>query len=192
MWHYAHSGIYAGGGEVWDALQTGTPVGEHTMADLTSIYGAYDGGVLYSGSGTPPRRQRCWSLRTGQLCMGTLATLDAKPQLLTRVGISSVKFVITGGSYNQSVIGTAAATEYGYILQWNTTTVPAGTYTVQSLATDGAGNTTYSSGISVTVDNTPPTTAMLVPSTGAAVHGTAAALDAKPRRRRFGSAVSSS
>ncbi len=54
MWHYAHSGIYAGAGEVWDALQTGTPVGEHTMADLSSIYGDYDGGVLYSGSVTPP------------------------------------------------------------------------------------------------------------------------------------------
>jgi cell wall-associated NlpC family hydrolase len=47
LWHYAHSGIYAGGGEVWDALQTGTPVMEHTMADLYGIYKNYDGAVRY-------------------------------------------------------------------------------------------------------------------------------------------------
>ena len=57
MWHYAHSGIYAGNGEIWDALQTGTPVGEHTLGDLTSIYGDYDGAVRYRGNGpggSPP------------------------------------------------------------------------------------------------------------------------------------------
>ncbi len=173
-----------------DALQTGTPVGEHTMADLTSIYGAYDGGALYSGSGTPPPTTSMLVPSNGAAVHGTLATLDAQAAASDGVGISSVKFVITGGSYNQSVIGTAAATEYGYVLQWNTTTVPGGTYTVQSLATDGAGNTTYSSGISVTVDNTPPTTSMLVPSTGAAVHGTAATLDAKAAAS-FGVGISS-
>ena len=110
------------------------------------------------------------------------------------VGISKVQFVITGGSYNKSVIGTAVPTEYGYILQWNTTTVPGGTYTLQSLATDGAGNTTYSSGISVTVDNTPPTTSVLVPATGAELSGrTSATLDATAvPPSGLGSAVSSS
>jgi hypothetical protein len=52
MWHYAHSGIYAGDGEVWDALQTGTPVEEHTISDLQSIYSGYWGGVDYAGSST--------------------------------------------------------------------------------------------------------------------------------------------
>ena len=90
---------------------------------------------------------------TGAAVNGTAATLDAKAAASFGVRISSVKFVITGGSYNKSVVGTAVFTEYGYLSQWNTTTVPDGTYTVQSLATDEAGNTTYSSGISVTVDN---------------------------------------
>ncbi len=48
LWHYAHSGIYAGGGQVWDALQTGTPVMEHSMTDLYGIYNNnYDGAVRY-------------------------------------------------------------------------------------------------------------------------------------------------
>jgi NlpC/P60 family len=59
MWHYAHSGIYTGdpSGDIWDALQTGTPVGEHTLAVLTGLYGDYDGAVRYRGSGpgeSPP------------------------------------------------------------------------------------------------------------------------------------------
>jgi hypothetical protein len=35
----------------------------------------------------------------------------------------------------------------------NTTTIVNGTYTLQSLATDGAGNTTYSAGITVVIHN---------------------------------------
>jgi hypothetical protein len=61
--------------------------------------------------------------------------------------------VITGGSYNKSVIGSATSTAYGWYYPWNTTTVPNGTYTLQSLATDEAGNTTYSAGITVKVSN---------------------------------------
>jgi hypothetical protein len=53
LWHYAHSGIYAGNGEVWDALQTGTPVEEHSIATLQSLYSGYWGGVRYQGDGGP-------------------------------------------------------------------------------------------------------------------------------------------
>jgi NlpC/P60 family len=43
---FAHSGIYAGGGEVWDALGVNQPVQTHTMAYLSTIY-AYDGAIRY-------------------------------------------------------------------------------------------------------------------------------------------------
>ena len=118
---------------------------------------------------TPRRPHRCWSQSTGAVLHGTASTLDASASASYGVGISSVQFVITGGSYNKSVIGTGTDSAYGYYLLWNTTTVPGGTYTLQSLATDGAGNTTYSSPISITVDNTPPTTAVTVPANGATV-----------------------
>jgi hypothetical protein len=52
---YAHSGIYAGGGEVWDDLVPGTTVQEHTLGDLINDYQqVYWGAVRYSGSTTPP------------------------------------------------------------------------------------------------------------------------------------------
>ena len=61
-----------------------------------------------------------------------------------------------------------------------------GTYTLQSLATDSAGNTAYSTGDHVTVNNTPPTTAVLVPANGASVSGTSATLDASGQCRQRG------
>jgi cell wall-associated NlpC family hydrolase len=55
---YVHSGIYAGNGEVWDAIGIGQPVQTHTMAYLSTIY-TYDGAIRYwtqstSGGLVPP------------------------------------------------------------------------------------------------------------------------------------------
>ncbi len=96
-------------------------------------------------------------------------TLDASAT--APAGVKTVQFVITGGSYNKTVIGTATSSVYGYAYSWNTTTVPDGSYTLQSLVTDQANNTAYSTGISIIVDNTPPTTAVIVPASGAGLHG---------------------
>jgi hypothetical protein len=50
---YAHSGIYAGNNEIWDALEAGVPVSEHTFAQLNSDYGnVYRGAARYSGGTT--------------------------------------------------------------------------------------------------------------------------------------------
>jgi hypothetical protein len=103
---------------------------------------------------------------TGTGLKGT-STLDASAS--DDVSVASVKFAITGGSYNKTVIGTATASIYGYYYSWNTTAVPDGTYTLQSVATDVGGNTTYSTGITVYVDNVPPTTAVLVPANNASL-----------------------
>jgi large repetitive protein len=52
---YKHSGIYAGGNEVWDALEPGDNVAEHTFATLYSDYGnVYDGAIQYWTGGTAP------------------------------------------------------------------------------------------------------------------------------------------
>jgi hypothetical protein len=87
-------------------------------------------------------------------------------------GISKVEFHLTGGTYNQTLIGTATATIYGYILSWNSTTVPNGTYTLQSEAYGTNGTTAYSSAITITVSNAAPTTSVLAPANGATVTGT--------------------
>lgn len=67
--------------------------------------------------------------------------------------IAKVQFALTGGSLNQTVVGTAVPTINGNLFYFNTTTVPNGTYTLQSVASDTAGNTGYSPGVQVTVNN---------------------------------------
>ena len=73
---------------------------------------------------------------------------------------------------------TATLTAYGWIASWNSTTVPNGTYTLESEATDGAGYQGVSTGVTVVVDNPPPTSSVVIPSSGASVSGSHVALDA--------------
>jgi hypothetical protein len=67
--------------------------------------------------------------------------------------VTSVQFEVTGGTLSNHVVGTATATVYGWVARWNTTAVPNGTYTLQSVATDASGNSSTSAGITVTVSN---------------------------------------
>ena len=51
---YAHSGIYAGHHEIWDALAPGQGVQQHTWAQLDSDYGnVYQGAVRFSTTASP-------------------------------------------------------------------------------------------------------------------------------------------
>jgi hypothetical protein len=67
---------------------------------------------------------------------------------------TSVEFLLFGGSYgyNAPVLCTAKPTYYGWLCSWNTTTVPNGSYALLSEAF-GAGGSTFSSGVSITVNN---------------------------------------
>jgi hypothetical protein len=67
--------------------------------------------------------------------------------------VSTVQFVLIGGSYNQTVIATGVPSLYGWLAGVDTTAIPNGTYTLQSLVTDDNSNTAYSAGITVTVQN---------------------------------------
>jgi hypothetical protein len=159
---------------------TSVPNGTYTVQSLATDsagHTGYSAGISVTVNNTPPTTAVLVPSNGGAVS-GTNATLDASASASNNVGIAKVQFVLTGGSYNKTVLGTGTATLYGYIYGWNTTSVPSGTYTLQSLATDGAGNSTYSTGISVTVDNTPPATAVIIPSNNATVSGTSATLDA--------------
>ena len=143
---------------------------------LTSPYTLTGSVTLYAQWAVAPTTAVHGSLDRGRSSAGRAP--PSTPRLRPEPGSAASSSLLTGGSYNKTVIGTATSTHYGYILQWNTTSVPGGTYTLQSLVTDNFGNTAYSTGITITVDNTPPTTAVLVPATGATLSGTSATLDA--------------
>ncbi len=87
------------------------------------------------------------------------------------VGVTNVQFVLTGGTLNDAVIATATSTPYGWVADWDTTTVPDGTYTLQSEAYDTNGNTGLSPGITVGIDNNLAATSIVIPSDGAFITG---------------------
>jgi hypothetical protein len=92
--------------------------------------------------------------------------------------ISQVQYVLTGGSLNDAVIDTVSTpTPYGWVGSFQTASVPSGTYTLQSVVTDAAGNVAYSPGVTINVTNV-PATAVSVPSNGSSVSGSKVALDA--------------
>ena len=55
--------------------------------------------------------------------------------------------------------------------------MPNGTYSLESVAIEGSSSTTSPS-ISITVNNPPPSVSLVVPSSGGAVSGNPAVLDA--------------
>jgi hypothetical protein len=61
------------------------------------------------------------------------------------VGVASVQFRVNGANVG------AADSSSPYTASWNTTGLAAGTYTVTAVATDAAGNTATSAGVSVTI-----------------------------------------
>ena len=67
---------------------------------------------------------------------------------------TSVEFRLFGGSYGfyAPVVCTGTLTLYGWLCNWNTTTVPNGSYTLLSEAFNAVGSA-FSPGVSITVHN---------------------------------------
>ena len=99
---------------------------------------------------------------TGSTQSGGTAVLDANAS----ANVTSIKFELTGGTLNDQVISTASPTIYGWVGQWNTTTIPNGTYTLQSVASYGGGVAGTSAPVTLTVNNPPPTTPCSSPRPG--------------------------
>jgi hypothetical protein len=85
-------------------------------------------------------------------------------------GTSQVKFRLSGNGLSNDVIAAGTATLYGWLAGFDTTTVPNGTYSLQSVATSG-GLTGTSPAVTVTVDNAAPTTSVVLPTSGVSVSG---------------------
>ena len=122
-------------------------------------------GRITTGSYPPPT--------TSVLIPSNGATLSGSTTLdASASNASSVEFRLFGGIYGYAapVLCTATQTYYGWLCSWNTATVPSGSYELLSEAF-GAGGSAFSSGVSVSVNNPPPTTSVLTPSKGATLSG---------------------
>lgn len=94
---------------------------------------------------TPPTGVAVTAPSGGATISGTSVTLSATAS--DNVGVAGVQFKVDGG--NVSVEDTAAP----FSITWDSTTVSNGAHTITATARDAAGNTTTSSGVSVTVSN---------------------------------------
>ena len=70
------------------------------------------------------------------------------------VSATQVTFSVAGGSHSEVLLGRAIRTAYGWVLRWNTTGVPNGTYVLRSKAYTSNGTHIYSPGIKIKVQNT--------------------------------------
>jgi hypothetical protein len=98
---------------------------------------------------------------------GRAALLDATAS----ANATRVTFKLTGGPDNGKVVAAGHATLYGWVGYWNTTKVPNGTYTLRSVASSSVGVKGTSAPITITVDNPPPKTKVVLPSNNASVSG---------------------
>ena len=147
---------------------TTVPNGTYTLQSVASSGGlnGISHGISITVDNPPPTTNVV--LPSNAATLSGTATLDATAS----PGVTNVQYQVTGGSLSNAVVATATPTIYGWLASWNTTTVPNGTYTLQSVASSGGLNG-ISPGISITVDNPPPTTNVVLPSNAATLSGTA-------------------
>jgi acyl-homoserine-lactone acylase len=127
-----------------------------------------DGLILSHLDSTPPTTSLL--VPSGGSSLSSSVDLDAAAS--DPLGVTKVEFTLSGGpgDVSNQVISTASPTVYGWIGAWDTRAVPNGTYTLESVATDTAGNAGASPPVTLSVVNRPvPTlaTEVLVPKAGA-------------------------
>ena len=168
------SPTYYGWIGLWNT--TSVPNGTYTLQSLASYAGGVTGTsppITITVDNPPPS--------TSVIIPSNNATVSGTSQVLdafSSAGVTKEQYEITGGALTNSVIASASPTYYGWIGLWNTTSVPNGTYTLQSLASYAGGVTGTSPPITITVDNPPPSTSVIIPSNNATVSGTSQVLDA--------------
>jgi hypothetical protein len=69
------------------------------------------------------------------------------------IGVTSVKFEISGGTPRHELVITAGPFPYGWLGGWDTTALPNGVYTIHSVAENVEGQSTRSAPVVVRVDN---------------------------------------
>jgi len=131
-----------------DYLLASGSLGKNAASDSTDM-GISSNGSTTGGGGSSDTTSPTVSLTapaSGATVSGTSVTLSANAS--DNVGVSSVQFKVDGANVN------AADTSSPYTTTWDSTTVANGSHTITGVARDAAGNSTTSSSVTVTVNNT--------------------------------------
>jgi outer membrane protein assembly factor BamB len=137
-----------------------TPLFSATTGGIVSSSPAVVDGVVYVGAGDSklyafglekiPPTTSVVIPSNGKTVSGT-SLLDASAS--DDVSVSKVEFHLTSERFTNKLIGVATRTQYGWLFNWDTTSVPNDDYTLNSVATDPAGNVGRSASVSITVAN---------------------------------------
>ena len=128
---------------------TNVPNGMYTLQSVASSGGltGTSPGITITVDNPPPTTNVV--LPSNDATMSGNQYLDASAS----PGVSQVQYELTGGTLSDQVIATATPTIYGWLAAWNTTNVPNGMYTLQSVARYAGGVSGTSPGITITVSN---------------------------------------
>ena len=113
-------------------------------------------GIVYVGSTDDKVYAYKPSLTTTVLVPTTNATVSGASVVLdasASPGVTSVVYQLSGGTLTNQVIATATTTYYGWIANWDSTSVPNGTYQLESVASYPCGASGTSPPIDITVAN---------------------------------------
>jgi len=166
--------VSTNGGSTWTTVAGWTATTE--SASLTAFENGWEIRAVFNNSvGSVPTNPATITVTppsTAVVLPSNGATLSGAQYLdaTTSPGVTKVQYELSGGGLTDSVIATGTPTLYGWLAAWNSTSVPNGTYTLQSVASSG-GLSGTSTGITLTVNNPPPSTIVVLPSNGATLSG---------------------
>jgi hypothetical protein len=157
----------------WNTMSV--PNGTYTLASVASTasgFNANSPAVTVTVDNSPPT--------TTAVLPANNATLVGSEYLdaTASSGATVVTYELSGNGLSDDAVATGMPTRYGWLSEWNTTSVANGTYTLESVASYHGLESATSAPITVTVNNPPPTSTVLVPAGGANVSGTSSVLDA--------------
>lgn len=87
--------------------------------------------------------------KSGADASGTSSVLDASAS----ANVTKVTYELSGGALSDQLIAAGTPTSYGWLAEWNTTSVSDGTYSLQSVASYSGGLSGTSASVTITVDN---------------------------------------
>ena len=117
----------SGGVMVWSNVAAAAETGSASTVSIFSVATCGSIPKLTTRILTP----RDGAILSGRTVLGSSVTSYS--------GVTSVTFLITGGSEHDTPVATARLTPVGWLARWDTTAVPNGTYTLRSVASDPEG-----------------------------------------------------
>lgn len=112
--------------------------------------------IAAAGGDTTPPTVSVTAPTASSTVSGSSVTISATAS--DNIGVVGVQFKIDGTNTGSE------DTSSPYSITWNSTSVSDGSHTITAVARDAAANSTTSSGVSITVDNTAPILSALGPS----------------------------